>query len=192
MQNNINNVSFHANLKPLTKINKKTEFIEAKKIFTEATKDYPDDNIYITRNTLGETVINLYNDTTNNFYTNKDICTKSIDKQIDELGKDKFAQKLINIFEALKLQQAITEKLSNIKKEVFRLTKTMEVNINAARNWESEGKNVIANRHKILSKNNEAKINQFKTEEKTLSDEYNKKIDELGKEFKEITRLKIR
>ena len=191
MQNNINNVSFQANLKPLTKIKNKSAFVEAKNIFTDATKNYPNDSIFITKNTLGETIINLSSNT-NSLYSHKDIGTKSIDKQIDEMGADKFAEKLVKMFKALKLQEEVSVKLTDIKNELVRLTRIMELNKNAANNWESEGKHFIANRYTVLAKNNKGKIDQLKSEQQKFANEYNKKIEDLSQQYKEIIQLKIR
>ena len=187
-----NNISFQANLKPLTKIQNKKAFTEAKNLFTDATKNFPNDSVYITRNTLGETIINLSNNTTNSLYSNKEIGTKNIDKQIEEMGADKFAEKLINMFKALKLQEVTAVKIADIKSELIRLTKIMKINKNAAYNWKLEGKESIANRYDVLAKHNNGKINQLISEQQQFKDEYNKKIEDLSKEYKEIIQLKIK
>ena len=185
MQNNINNVSFNANLKILTKIDNKSAVADAKNIFKNATKDYPNDSLYISTNQLGETVVSLCND------TKKDIGTKNIDKQISEMGVNEFAEKLIKMFSSLKLHEETFAKLTNIKKEVSRLTKAKEFNTNAARNWNDEGKHFIANRYNVLAKNNEALIARLETEKQTLKSNYNKKIEDLSKQYKEMIQLKI-
>ena len=192
MQNNINDVSFQANLKPLTKIKNKEAFTEARNIFKEATKNYPNDSIYITKNTFGETIINLSDETGNSIYSQKNIGTKNIDKQIEEMGADKFAEKLINMFNALKLQEEASLKIADIKSKLVRLTKIMQININAAHNWKLEGKDGIAKRYDVKEKNNKGKINQLKSEQQMFKDEYNKKIEDLSKQYKEIIQLKIR
>ena len=192
MQNNINNVSFQANLKPLTKIQNKIAFTKAKELFTNATKNYPNDSVYINRNTLGETIINLSNDRTNSLYSWKEIGTKNIDKQIEEMGADKFAEKLIKMFKALKLQEKASAKIASMNSELIRLTKVMEINKNAAHNWKLEGKDSIANRYNVLVQNNKGRINQIKSAQQEYKNEYNQKIEDLSKQYKEIIQLKIK
>ncbi len=189
MQNTINNVSFQANLKPLTKIKNKSAFVEAKNIFTDATKNYPNDSLYITRNSLGETVIYLSDSLSN--YANKNLGTKNIDKQIDEMGVDKFAEKLIKIFKALKMHEETSGKLTTLRSKIFRLTKLMELNNHAAYNWASEGKNSIANRYTVLARNNQGKIDQLKSEEQKIANEFNGNIEDLSKQYNELIQLKI-
>ena len=192
MQNTINNVSFQANLKPLTKIKNKSAFVEAKDIFRDATRNYPNDNIYITRNTVGETIINLHKDMSNNFYSNKNIGTKNIDTQINEMGVNKFAEKLVKMFKALKLYELTTLKLTDLKAEMYRLSNIMLINKNAARSWYSEGRHTIADRYNILAKNNQGKIDKLKSEEQKLKDEFNKRIEDLSNQYKELIQLKIK
>lgn len=190
MQNNINNLTFKANIKPLVKIKNKSAFVEAKKIFTKATKEYPNDNIYITKNSVGETSLNLCNYIDNKFYPNHNICTRNFDKQINDMSADQFADKLIKIFKALKLQEEATIKLNTIKDEINRLNKILKFNKNTAKSLESDGKLFIANRYNVLAENNQGKIEQLKSEENKYKMEYNKKIEDLSNEYKEIIQLK--
>ena len=68
----------------------------------------------------------------------------------------------------------------------------MEINKNAAHNWKLEGKDSIANRYNVLAQNNKGRINQLKSIQQQFKDEYNKKIEDLSKQYKEIIQLKIK
>ena len=192
MQNNINSVSFQAKLKPITKIKNKQAFTEARNIFTEATKNYPNDSIYITENAVGETVIRLSNNTGNGLYSKREIGIRNIDEQINEMGSDKFAKKLVNMFKALKLQENVTGKLTDIKTNLLRLENMMEFNKRAANYFKLEGKDIMANRYNVLANNNKGKISKLESEQQKFAEEYNNIINDLSKQYKEIIQLQIR
>ena len=191
MQNNINNLSFKATITPLTKIKNKNAFVEAKKIFQEATKDFPNENMYISKNLVGETSMYLSDHANGKIFRTEEICINNIDKQIEELGINDFANKLINTFKALKLQDGMLKEISALSNEMVKLKNIMKININAAHNCSAEGKDLIAHRYQVLAENNKGKIKQLSVQQKALTDKYNRKIDEFCKQYKEFIQLKV-
>lgn len=191
MNNTIDNLSFKATLTPLIKIKNRHAFVEAKNLFKDATKEYPHDILCITENKLGESSIHLSKHPGGTLFSAEEVCTRNLDKEIETIGINKFANKLVSTFKALKLQAETQNKINDINVELVRLKSLQKLNKNIAKNWKEEGKDVIANRYETLAKFNKNRIAKLNEQKTQIIDKYNKRIDGLSKKVKEIIQLKI-
>ena len=144
MENNINNLSFKANITTLVKIKNKSAFAEISQIFRNNTKNNSKDILYILNSPQGESVLQLSHLKDRQFidYRKADITFKDINSQIDSMSKEDFAKKLVSIFEALKLHEKTAEIINNLEAELTRAKALFITNNRIARNWASENKNL--------------------------------------------------
>lgn len=193
MNNTINNLSFKANLRTLTKIKNKSAFSEVNDLFKKSTKNNKDDVLLITKTNLGENVLQLshlekgiYKD-----YINADVVVKDINKQIDTIGASKFSQKIVSIYKALKAHEKAVSDINGIKIELSRAKSLLNLNQSISYAWASEGKEHIAKRYDVLAQKNTERIEFLTKKLNTYVKEFNKKIDKLCSNYRELEQLKI-
>ena len=192
MENNINNLSFKANITTLVKIKNKSAFAEISQIFRNNTKNNSKDILYILNSPQGESVLQLSHLKDRQFidYRKADITFKDINSQIDSMSKEDFAKKLVSIFEALKLHEKTAEIINNLEAELTRAKALFITNNRIARNWASENKNLIARRYEVLASRNEQKIQDLSNKIKACMQRFNEKIDNKYNEYTELMKLK--
>ena len=150
MDNSINNVSFKANIKTLTKVTNKNAFNAIKEEFAKATSKYPEDTLYITRAPYGAYSWHITNKKNGGFYCGKEIYTTSIDKHIEEYGNKKFTKELIYAFKALTLQSKLSEKFLGLKSELESTQSLVKSYQKIASAYIANGKKLNANRFLIF------------------------------------------
>ena len=185
MDNSINNISFRANVKSITKIKNKSAFLEVKKLFEDKTKNNTDDVLYISDAIFGCNKINLAD-------SHKAILTDGINKQLTTMSATELAEKLAKIFETLKLHAKAYNKNNQLNSELNRAKALLNINSSIARACESEGKISVAQRYNILAERNKEKIEALKKEIENRLINFNKRIDELSKQYEELIELKFK
>ena len=183
MDNSINNVSFRANLKPLTKIENKKAFIEVRQLFKEGTKQYPKDNFIISEESA-------YINSPDNI--SEELFIDNINILLNSMSPKELANKLINNFNALKFNQQEVDAITLIKAGIKRAKSLLRTNISIATACQKNGNVTMAKRYKVLAQNNEAKINSLRTELAVRTDSYNGKILDMAKQDKDLKQLIIR
>ena len=81
MNNTINNISFGANVKSISKIKNKEAFIEVKKMFENGTKNNSKDTMYITDGIMGYNRIVIGD-------SYKSLFTRGINEQLKTMGAE--------------------------------------------------------------------------------------------------------
>lgn len=193
MENNVNAISFKANIRTLTKIKNKSAFTEINQLFKNSTQNNKNDVLYITDSKLGENLIQLSH-IKNGEHVDidlTDVALNDINKQIDSMGTTEFTNKLLSIYNALKLHETATLKIQKLQSEILRAKTLLSTNQRIAHAWISEGKTHISNRYAVLASKNNERIQTLSNELKKYIDNFNKKIENISKKHKELIQLKF-
>lgn len=191
MNNSINNTSFKANIKTLTKVKNKEAFNRVMEDFSKATQKYPNDTLYITRTPYGAYSWHLSKEKHGDFYNSQEIFTDSIDRHIEDMGTKKFAKELINAFKALILQDKISPKVLQLKSDLEKTKAIAQAYKRKGIACESTGKDLNAKRYFIIANRNKAKIEEISAEIAEKRNIFDKEIEKLSKEFKEIGQVEL-
>jgi len=184
MENTVNNVSFRANIIPLTKIKDKAAFAEVKRLFEEKTQKNPKDILYISDGLFGENRLDLVK-------SYEVVSTKGINEQLESMGASKLAEKLVKIFDALQAHTKAYEKNAKLKSDLNRAKGLLNLNIRISNAWASEGKSHIAEKYQFLAAKNKEKIDDLTKEIVNRLRNFNKKIDKLSEQYEELKDLKF-
>ncbi len=184
MDNTINNISFRANVKSISKIKNKEAFVEVKKLFENSTKNDIKDTMYITDGIMGYNRIVIGD-------SYKSLFTRGINEQLKTMGTEDFAKKLVKIYESLKSHEKAIEKNNELNSELNRAKALLKINRSISSACATEGKTGIARRFSVLAQRNEQKIDALTKEINNRLNTFNKKIDELSEQYEELSDLKI-
>ena len=110
MNNNINEISFKADVKVLTELPSKRKLKKVIDLVKQGTQEYPNDTLYITKTPYKTYSLHLSNTKHGDFYTGAEIFTEGLDQELKNSDEKKLAQKLINAFKALYLQKENSSK----------------------------------------------------------------------------------
>ena len=185
MNNTINNISFGANVKSLSKIKNKSAFVEVKQLFKNNTSKNAKDTLYITDGLMG------YNGLALEDYDTV-LYTRGINEQMSNMSAEDFSKKLIKIYESLKSHEKTIEKNNELNSQLKRAKALLNINRSISSACANEGKTGIAKKFSILAQRNEQKIDALNKEINNRLNSFNKRIDELSEQYEELSDLKIK
>ena len=189
MINNVNNLSFKANIKVGTRIRNKSDFETVVSEFRKKTAKFPDDTLYITKSLNNVSSWHINNQKRGDFFDGIELFTNNINEQLKELGPKKLARKLVNAFKAFKLEENTHIRKKEIKQEIEKYSNLVMAYRNMSNAYKNDGKKIMASRYEILATRNEERLEELNKEYTKLTNYFDTNIEKLSREFPEIGQI---
>ena len=191
MNTNVNNITFGANIKTLSRVKNKADLELIKKEFEKGTAKYPNDSLYITKYPQGAYSWHITDERRGEFYNGMEIFTNSLNDHLKEMSPKKLAKELINAFKALKLHQEVNSRVVQLEKDIEKTTGLCFGYAKIARTLQAAGKSAMAKRYEVLAVRGQEKLMALKNEYNSIVDKFDDSISRLSKDFPEVGQVEL-
>ena len=180
-----NNCSFKATFDTSLKVANKSRLKNIEKLFKDATKNYPNEKLYLTNSEDGNLMLrtSLQKD---GFYP-EEISTENINEFLDNFSDKEISRKLLNAFKVLRLSDISTQLQKTIQYNKDKYRSNMLI----AKNLRKVGRENFAEKYEMFAKFNKDKVKNLNQQLDNVKNNFFKQREIASKQLPDVMQIEI-